>query len=108
LLAATTVLATLSALTALLSALSGLRRLLAGLLVRVLLAAALLTTLTALLAALVLILLIHWKVPLGFWRGNVVQRGDADPCSCRTTRCLSRANLTSSVCGLELRVAEVR
>ena len=48
-------------LTTLLSALSGLWRLLAGLLVRVLLAAA--TLLTAL-AALILILLIHWKVPL--------------------------------------------
>jgi hypothetical protein len=53
---------------ALLSALSGLRRLLAGLLVRVLLAAAaLLTTLTAL----ILILLIHWKVPLGFVGGTL-------------------------------------
>jgi hypothetical protein len=61
----------LPALTTLLSALSGLRRLLAGLLVRVLLAAALLTTLTALLAALVLILLIHWKVPLGFGGGTL-------------------------------------
>jgi hypothetical protein len=54
---------------ALLSALSGLRRLLAGLLVRVLLAAAaLLTTLTAL----ILILLIHWKVPLGFCGGGTL------------------------------------
>ena len=69
-------------LTTLLSALSGLRRLLAGLLVRVLLAAA--TLLTAL-AALILILLIHWKVPLGFCWGNIVQRRDADPCSCPTS-----------------------
>jgi hypothetical protein len=44
----------------------------------------------------------------GVCGGNVVQRRDADPCSCCTTLCVSRGNLTLSVRGLELRAAEVR
>ena len=84
-------------LTTLLSALSGLRRLLAGLLVRVLLAAA--TLLTAL-AALILILLIHWKVPVGFVGGTLfnVETPILVPVARRF--CVSRGNLTLSVRGL--------
>jgi hypothetical protein len=81
-------------LTTLLSALSGLRRLLAGLLVRVLLAAA------TLLTALILILLIHWKVPLGFVGGTLfnVETPILVPVARRF--CVSRGNLTLSVRGL--------
>jgi hypothetical protein len=81
-------------LTTLLSALSGLRRLLAGLLVRVLLAAA------TLLTALILILLIHWKVPVGFVGGTLfnVETPILVPVARRF--CVSRGNLTLSVRGL--------
>ncbi|MGC1354560.1 MAG: hypothetical protein WA851_01975 [Xanthobacteraceae bacterium] len=82
---------------------TGLRRLLSGLLARVLLAtAALLTTLTALLAALILILLIHWKVPLGFCRRTLFNVETLILVPVRTTLCVSRGNLTSSIRGLEL------
>ena len=81
-------------LTTLLSALSGLWRLLAGLLVRVLLAAA------TLLTALILILLIHWKVPVGFVGGTLfnVETPILVPVARRF--CVSRGNLTLSVRGL--------